>query len=54
MQHLAWLLDLKRAKDAGKMCEVTLLGADYGLDGEKEFPKEKYINRINQRGVLYR
>ena len=36
------------------MCEVTLLSADHGLDGEKEFPKEKYTNRINQRGVLCR
>jgi hypothetical protein len=54
MQHLAWLLDLKRAKDAGKMYEVTLLSVDHGSDGEKEFPKGKYSNRINQRSVLCR
>ena len=45
MQHLAWLLDLIRAKDAGKRGEITLLNADNGLDGKKEFSKEKYTNQ---------
>jgi hypothetical protein len=35
MQHLVWFLDLKWAKDAEIMCEVTLLSADYGLNGKR-------------------
>ncbi len=32
MQHLAWFLELKRAKATEKRCEVTLLNADQGLN----------------------
>jgi len=38
IQNLAWFLDLKRAKDAEKMCKVAQLSADHGLNREKEFP----------------
>ena len=38
MQHLAWFLEIKRARDAEKMCEVVPLSADHALNREKEFP----------------
>jgi hypothetical protein len=38
MQHLAWFLGLKGARDAEKMYEVTLLSRDHGSNREKEFP----------------
>jgi len=40
MQHLVWFLNLKWAKAAEIMCEVTLLSADNGLNG-KRTPEEK-------------
>ena len=47
MQHLAWFLEIKRARDAEKMCEVVPLSADHALNREKEFPQEKFTNQDN-------
>jgi rubredoxin/ribosomal protein L37E len=49
MQHLAWFLDLKKVKTAVKRGEITLLSADHGLDGKKEFPKGKYTKQDKPR-----
>jgi hypothetical protein len=38
MQHQAWFLDVKRARDAEKKCEVAPLSTDHGLNREKEVP----------------